>query len=90
MKDLSELRVEIDEIDSKIAELFEMRMDIAKNVVLYKIANNMEIFQPEREKEVLLKNCKRIQEENIKPYANDFFQNLMDLSKEYQKTFLKD
>ncbi len=88
MKDLKELRVEIDEIDAQIARLFEKRMEVAKGVVEYKIANNLEIFQPERENEVLIKNCERIKNEELKPQAKQFFQTLMDISKQYQSRFL--
>lgn len=55
MKDLNECRKEIDEIDQQLIKLFEQRMKISKEVVTYKLANNMQIFQPEREKMSLKK-----------------------------------
>ena len=51
-------RIEIDEIDQQLMELFEKRMSLSKSVVEYKIANHLEIFQPEREREVIEKNFK--------------------------------
>ena len=59
MTDLLECRKEIDVIDKEILRLFEKRMNISKSVVEYKIENHLEIFQPEREKEVIQKNLNR-------------------------------
>ena len=39
MRDLKELRVEIDRIDREMVALFEERMSISKEVAEYKIAN---------------------------------------------------
>ena len=37
--DLNEIRQQIDEIDSSIVDMFEKRMELCKNVALYKIEN---------------------------------------------------
>jgi len=39
--DILECRDKLDVIDKQILELFEKRMDIAKNVAKYKIENKM-------------------------------------------------
>lgn len=41
MRNLSEIRTEIDSIDEQIIELFKKRMDCAKDVGNYKKANNI-------------------------------------------------
>ena len=41
MTELEKCRVEIDEIDRKIIELYEKRMNIIKRVTQYKIKNSM-------------------------------------------------
>ncbi len=89
MKDLKTCRQEIDEIDAQLAKLFEMRMNISRDVVLYKKAHGMEIFQIDREQEVLEKNANRIQDKELHDYAITFFQDIMDTSKSYQSTFLE-
>ena len=38
MKDLTEIRGQIDEIDRRIVELFEQRMELTDQVAAYKIA----------------------------------------------------
>lgn len=88
MKDLNQCRIEIDEIDKQMIQLFEKRMNIAKDVVSYKLENNMEIFQREREKQVIDKNLKYIKNDSLKDYASYFIQNMMNISKSYQATFV--
>ena len=49
--DLSQLRGEIDRIDSQIVELYEQRMEVSSAIADYKIANGKKVFDKEREKE---------------------------------------
>ena len=49
--DLQEARKQIDEIDSRIVELFQKRMDVASNVADYKIATGKPVFDRDRENE---------------------------------------
>ena len=49
MKTLEESRIEIDEIDNKIIELYEKRMQVVKDVVQYKIENNIPILDANRD-----------------------------------------
>ena len=88
MKDLVECRKEIDEIDQELMRLFEKRMHVVKDVVAYKIENNMEIFQSDREKEVIEKNVSRIEDEELKVYANGFLVHMMNISKLYQQAIV--
>ena len=53
--DLNALRIEIDKLDKVILESFEKRMELCRNVALYKKENNMQIFQSEREKQIIEK-----------------------------------
>lgn len=48
MRDLLELRDEIDEIDRNLVALFEKRMTISEEVARYKIANGKKVFDKER------------------------------------------
>ena len=72
MKDLKQCRIEIDAIDQQLMELFEKRMALSKSVVEYKIENNLEIFQPEREREVIEKNLNRLNNDQLKEYVKLF------------------
>ena len=51
--DLTELRNEIDQIDDDLVRLFCQRMNVASKVADYKKANNMPIYMPAREREIL-------------------------------------
>lgn len=88
MKDLKECREEIDAIDQQMMALFEKRMKLAQDVVTYKKAHHMEIFQSDREKEVIRKNVRRITQSSLHSYARSFLTGMMNISKSYQSTFL--
>lgn len=88
MKDLEQCRKEIDEIDQQLIRLFEQRMLVSKDVVAYKLAHDMEIFQPLREKAVIEKNANRITDPELKDYARNFIQDVMDVGKSYQASFI--
>lgn len=49
MKDLKDLREQIDTIDYQIVELYEKRMEIAEEVAEYKIRTGKKVFDKERE-----------------------------------------
>lgn len=89
MKTLEEARIEIDQIDRQLAVLFEERMKLVRDVALYKVANQMAVFDAKREQQVIEKNCQLIQQEEYKPYFATFLQAFMDVSKQYQKTIVE-
>lgn len=88
MKDLKQCREEIDIIDQQMIELFEKRMNVAKDVVLYKLEHDMPIFQSDREKQVIEKNVNRIQNSQLKKYAEIYIQDMMNISKSYQASHI--
>ena len=49
MRDLAELRLEIDRIDRQMVELFEQRMAVSEEVAQYKVATGKRILDRERE-----------------------------------------
>lgn len=53
MSEIDKLRKDIDDIDQKILELLNKRGKIVKVIGDYKKKNNLEIFQPGREKDVI-------------------------------------
>ncbi len=63
LKDLTECRRQIDELDSQILPLLEKRMNIALDVARYKIANGIKVFDEERERAVLNRIGERASEE---------------------------
>ena len=83
--DLGEIRNRIDHIDRKLVELIEERMEIVKEVALYKKENGMKIFDRKREEEVINKNLSNVKSEELKHYIEIILKDIMDSSKEYQK-----
>ena len=82
MKDLGEIRVEIDKIDSELIELFKKRMDCAKAVGLYKKENNIPVLNQNRENEIL----DSVEEKGGEygSHARLLFSNIMELSRALQ------
>ena len=81
--ELNELRNEINQIDEELLNLFLRRMDVAEQVADYKRANNLPIYQPQREREILKKVADQAGPEKS-GYARVLFSMLMELSKSGQ------
>lgn len=88
MNKLEIARENINRIDREIAKLFEERMREVEEVIAYKLENNLEILDSGREKEVIDRNSKLLKNENLKKYYIDFLENMMKISKDYQKDIL--
>lgn len=88
MKDLDTLRVEIDAIDKDITRLFEQRMNVAKEIGEYKKAHDLPVLNSSREQVVIEKNIARLENEDLGPYLNDFYTQLMRVSREYQSSLI--
>ncbi len=84
MNELDELRVKIDEIDHKIVELYEERMDVCRNVGRYKLKNNKPILDSSREAEVLKKKSELVENPEMKPYVIALYEQIMAQSRMIQ------
>ena len=84
MKSIEEARKQIEGIDKQLIDLFKERMNAVKDVIEYKKANNLPILDASREKELLDKNLKYLNDESLKKYYEIFFEGLLRASKEYQ------
>lgn len=84
MRELSELRKEIESIDKEMAALFTKRMLCSREIAHYKKANGIPILDSGREKDLIAKNEAYIENEVLKPYYRKFMQEIMDISKLYQ------
>ncbi len=81
--DLSELREQINEIDSEMLKLFLRRMEVAENVAEYKRQNGLPVLDAERERE-LLANIAQQAGENLDKYAVVLYSTLLSLSRSHQ------
>ena len=81
--DLSELRGEIDAIDDQLVDLFCRRMEISAKVAQYKKENNLPVFIPSRELEILEKVSGKADPE-FSGYMRTLYSLLFELSRDYQ------
>ncbi|GKU25509.1 chorismate mutase [Clostridium folliculivorans] len=88
MSDIEQYRKSIDDIDKKIIELFQERMEVVTKVARYKKENNLPIYNGNREEQVIEKNVSRIGDDSLKPFAREFILSMMDISKKYQSVEL--
>lgn len=86
-KNINEIRMEIDDLDKRIKELFLMRMSLSKDVAEYKHSNNLPIEDLIRENEIILKNSSNI-DPDLKKYYIDFCREIFFLSKKYQNEII--
>ena len=85
MDDLTRYRAEIDEIDAQMILLFERRMDIVRQVALYKKTRGMPVFQAGREQEVLDKAAARLANKDYADEAKRFMNVVMAISRAAQR-----
>ena len=87
MKNIQELRGNIDAIDDQIAKLFAERMSVAKEIGKLKAESNKVVADGVREREIINRVTKDMPEE-IKLYGKQMFDELFSLSKAYQTRFV--
>lgn len=82
MRDLNEIRRDIDAIDNELIELFKRRMDCAKEVGFYKKERGIPVLNRQREDEILA----AVQEKGGEygAAARLLFANIMELSRALQ------
>ena len=88
MKDLLELREEIDKVDKQIVALFEERMQISEDVAKYKIANGKKVFDKDRERSKL-ETLKGLADNDFNRHGiEELFQQIMSMSRKLQYQLL--
>lgn len=86
--DLTQLRMQIDEIDSQIVRLYEERMDICRQVAQYKIENGKKVFDKTREEEKLLKVRSMTHNDFNSHGITELFEQIMSMSRKLQYQLL--
>lgn len=90
MLDLNEIRQRIDEIDTNIVELFEDRLTVCKEVAQFKIDNNKNVLDKERE----LQKIQKVKSQAKNPFneqaIEELFTQIMAISRKLQYQILSD
>ncbi len=82
--DISELRTQIDEIDSDLLNAFHRRMDVSAQLAAYKKENSIPVYNPARERQKLNDVVSKTPEE-LRTYVSALYSLLFDLSRSYQE-----
>ena len=88
MKDLSEIRCDIDAIDRQIVSLYEQRMGLAAEVAEYKIANHKNVYDKAREDDKLKTLAGLVPDEFLKQGVVELFEQIMSTSRKKQYQML--
>ena len=88
MRDLSDIRAELDVIDRNIARLFQERLDLVAQVAEYKIANGKPVFDRQREAEKLASLSELAESDFPKKGIQELFEQIMAISRKRQYQLL--
>jgi len=83
MMELKEIRDQIDSIDEELVKLFVKRMNLSAQVANYKKANNLPIYVPAREREILQDVAQKAGPE-MANYTRVLYSMIFELSRSYQ------
>lgn len=86
--DLSECRMKLDQIDQKIVQLLEERMEISEAVAAYKAAHGLPVLDEAREAEKLRTVASLTKEEKNKTAVTELFIKIMEESRKRQETII--
>ena len=87
--DLNDCRERIDKIDDELLSLFLERMDVCRQVGIYKKEHGLPVPNAEREKEVLSGVTSKAGEE-LRPFALRLYETLLEISREYQEGIIQE
>ena len=84
MTDLSELRIQLDEIDDQIVSLYERRMKVAEEVAEFKISTGKKVYDKEREMAKLASVKAKTHGELNARGIEELYEQIMSISRKLQ------
>ena len=90
MSKLEEAREIINQVDREMIELFIRRMAAVRLVAEYKLENGMPVLDSIREDDIKARNCDVLCNKVLEKYYLDFFEGVLNSSKEYQKYLIQE
>jgi len=88
MKNLDEIRKEIDELDDKFVELFKQRMSLSKQVADSKRETGTAVLNSKREQDIIDRLTEN-EDELASYYIESLYRHIFDISREYQQKLLE-
>ena len=89
MRDLKDIRVEIDQVDKEILGLFTKRMELACQVAEYKIATGKKVYDKAREDEKLEKLSSYVDDVFSQQAVKELYTQIMSISRKKQFSILR-
>ena len=83
---LTDIRREIDEVDAKIAGLFEKRMELVREIARLKRTHGLPVEDKAREEEIIAINSLRIADPQIREQYIRLEKTLIEISKSAQRS----
>lgn len=90
MRDLKDIRVEIDQVDKDILELFLRRMELACQVAEFKIATGKKVYDKAREEEKLDKLAGYVEDDFSKQAVKELYTQIMSISRKKQFALIRE
>ena len=90
MRDLQDIRVEIDQVDQEILRLFTQRMELACQVADYKIATGKKVYDKVREDEKLEKLSSYVDDGFSQQAVKELYTQIMSISRKKQFSILRE
>lgn len=84
---LEDLRIEIDNIDGQLVELFKRRMDVSGRIAQSKMEIGKKVFDPVRERQKLCEIA-QLSGEDMRDYTTALYSLIFDLSKNHQRRLM--
>lgn len=86
---LQDARNEIDMVDSELVRLLERRYELVSEVAAYKAQTGMQVYDKNREEQVLNRIGGKVTHENYREYILDTFSAVMEVSRAFQTNYLQ-
>ena len=90
MKELHELRQELDQLDREMVALFEQRMAIARQVAQYKLAHDLPVLDQSREAQVIASREAMLSDISLASSVRTLFETVMALSRQEQEALIRE
>lgn len=82
--ELEQIRMQINEVDDRIAQLFCQRMQLCSDVATYKHANDLRIRDRARDEVIYTRVCDAVPP-HLRQYVRQLYQTMLEISREYQR-----
>lgn len=90
MKELEEIRRELDAVDRDIVRLFEKRMVLSGQVAEYKLIHNLPVLDRSREEKVLASRAAMLEDSRLAGSVCALYEEIMRLSRQEQQRIVEE